>query len=473
VSTLDGGVTFDGRALTLSALSLRADEATLQIDGTVSVLVEQPSFDVRATGTADVERLARWAMAERQRPGGSIVFDVRAHGPFGEPVADIHATSARLTWQRINVTDVSLQSHVTAESAEIQTAQLAIAGGRVTAKAQVPFNPADAHVIAGWTGIDAASLVTTVAGAVGTTPTGTLSGNLEFTGPLAQVSRWSATVRMHAEGGATRTGRIAVPGDTSVQLANGRWSIQARHRVGSTVPLVLTAGGELNEAAIGQLDVKRTPRRRLDERAAGRAHAAHCRGDRSGGSAAFRRHRFGAVKLGGRLSAPTIDADVQALDLASMQFKIDRLRASAAGELATPKLSFQVDAPSAVVADEQLTDVRAAGELAGNALTISEFTASQTGNPGRVRLAGTYNLKTQQYDASADLTQWTVVATTERPLAVQLDGCSVVRVRSNSRTGQVRCARRSCPGMVRQSAISSPTLTLTVQPPTFGRARPI
>jgi uncharacterized protein involved in outer membrane biogenesis len=232
VSTLEGGATFDGRALKLSAVSLRADEASIQTDGTVSVLVEQPSFDIRATGTADVERLARWAVAEGERPGGSIAFDVRAQGPFSEPVADIHATSARLTWQRITVTDVSLQSHVTADAAEIQTAQLAIAGGRVTANAQVPFSDADAHLTAGWTGIDAASLITTVAGAVSTTPTGTLSGDLEFTGPFAQMSRWSATARLHADGGATQRGRIGIPGDTRVQLTKGRWNIDARHRVG-------------------------------------------------------------------------------------------------------------------------------------------------------------------------------------------------------------------------------------------------
>src|SRR5262249_29185962 len=189
------------------------------------------------------------------------------------------------------------------------------------------------------------------------------------------------------EGGATQKGRIAIPGDTSVQLANGRWSIEARHRVGSTVPLVLTAGGELNEAAIGnstlsgRLDVDWTnvpPAVRM-LRAAGVIDV-----DDPLLSAGI---VSATVKLGGRLSAPTIDADVEALDLASMQFRIDQLRASATGELATPKLSFQVDVPSAVVADEQLTDVRAAGELAGNALTIGELTASQTGNPGRVKLA--------------------------------------------------------------------------------------
>jgi hypothetical protein len=109
------------------------------------------------------------------------------------------------------------------------------------------------------------------------------------------------------------------------------------------------------------------------------------------------------------------------VDLASAQFRIDELRVSAAGELATPKLSFEATAPSAMVADEQLTDIRAGGELAGNVLTIGGVTASQAGNPGRVTLAGTYNLRTRQYDASAGVTQWTVAATTERPLAVQLD----------------------------------------------------
>src|SRR6185503_15849853 len=116
-----------------------------------------------------------------------------------------------------------------------------------------------------------------------------------------------------------------------------------------------------------------------------------------------------------------IDADVHALDLASMQFNVADLRATASGELATPKLVFRVDAPSAVVADEQLTDVRVGGGLAGNVLTIGALSASQAANAGRLRLAGTYNLRSQQYDATADVIQWTIVPTADRPLAVQLD----------------------------------------------------
>ncbi len=71
VTMLEGGAAFDGRALKLAAVTLRSPEASLRIDGTLSLLVKDPSVDVRATGTADVERLAAWGMADGERPRGS------------------------------------------------------------------------------------------------------------------------------------------------------------------------------------------------------------------------------------------------------------------------------------------------------------------------------------------------------------------------------------------------------------------
>src|SRR5689334_744197 len=123
VTSLDGDVAFDGRALTLSSVSLRADEGSLQVDGTVSLLVRDPSLDVRAAGTADLERLASWGIEAGERPRGSLAFDVRAQGRFTDAVADVHATAARINWQRISLTDVLLQSRVTADTADVQTAQ--------------------------------------------------------------------------------------------------------------------------------------------------------------------------------------------------------------------------------------------------------------------------------------------------------------------------------------------------------------
>jgi hypothetical protein len=150
---------------------------------------------------------------------------------------------------------VLLQSRVTADAADVETAQFTLAGGRATAKGQVPFTDADAHLTAAWTGIDAYALTNALAGPLQTAPTGTLSGDLETSGPLAHLAQLAATVRLHATGGVTQRGRISIPGDTRAQLANGHWDLRARHRAGGTLPIVLMAGGQLNDEVIGNSTV--------------------------------------------------------------------------------------------------------------------------------------------------------------------------------------------------------------------------
>src|SRR2546426_5213412 len=193
VTTLDGGASFDGRALKLTAVMLHAPEASLTIDGVLSLLVKDPAVDVHATGTADVERLARWGMQEGELPRGTVALDVRATGPFASPNADIRATSDSLSIPsgadssrpRVVLTDVTLKSHVNAEVANIEEAGLTFAGGRVTARGEVPFAGADAHLNASWRGIDATALTTAVAGPIDLAPAGALSGELSAVGPLA------------------------------------------------------------------------------------------------------------------------------------------------------------------------------------------------------------------------------------------------------------------------------------------------
>ena len=188
VTTLEGGASFDGRALKLTAVSLRSPEASLAIDGVLSLLVKDPAVDVHATGTADVERLARWGITEGDLPRGTVALDVRATGPFAGPVADLRVMSARLQWQQITLTDVALTSHVTADQANIEGADFTIAGGRVAVKGEIPFAGADAHLNASWQGIDATTLTTALAGPIDMAPTGALSGQLSAVGPLAEIA---------------------------------------------------------------------------------------------------------------------------------------------------------------------------------------------------------------------------------------------------------------------------------------------
>jgi outer membrane protein assembly factor BamA/autotransporter translocation and assembly factor TamB len=442
ITSLDGGAAFDGRALKLAAVKLRSPEASLDVDGVLSLLVNDPAVDVRATGTADVERIARWGIAGRDLPRGTIALDVHATGPLASPQADIRATSSSLSIpisaagargdrgsgradlpsRRLLITNVALHSHVTADKAAIEGADFGVASGRVTAQGEIPFGDGDAHLSGSWRGIDAATLTTALAGALELAPTGALSGELSAAGPLAEMAKWSADVTLRAEGGSTGRGRLAIPGTTRIQLGDGRWRIDARHRAGGTVAVALVAGGEVNRAdpgnstLSGQLDVADTnvpPLLRLLRT----LDVADIPEDVvSGGTLSA------SVKLEGRIAMPGIDAEIHALDLAGMQFRIGELLAHVTGELTTPRFAFTAGAPSAIVADEQVSNLRLAGRLDAHVLEVETLTASQAVNGGELSASGTYDLRTERYDARATVSHWTVAPTVDRPLAAQLDG---------------------------------------------------
>ena len=390
ISTLDGGAAFDGRALRLTAAALRSDEASLLVDGVLSVIAKDPGVDVHATGTADIARVARWAMEENDLPRGSIALDVRASGPFAGPTVDARLTSSRVDWQQITIGDLSVNAHVTTDSADLRNADFTIAGGRVNAKGQIPFASADAHLSASWRDVDAARLTAALAGALQIAPSGTLAGDVSMSGPLAEPSAWAAEATLRADGGVTGRGRVSIPGDTRLQVSGGRWRIDAHHRVGDTVPIALVAGGMLNNAEIGNSTVAGTA-------------------------------RINGVTLPSllRLLRTLGIADIDAATVSS-----DAISAvlTLSGRVAAPLVAFDATVPSAIVADQRLGGVTLAGQLNGDLLKLDDLSASQAGNPGRLSMAGTYNLRNEQYDAALTLTRWLIVPTPDRPLAVQLDG---------------------------------------------------
>ena len=418
VSVLDGGTAFDGRALKLSKVQLTADEGSAQLDGTLSVLVEEPSVDLHAQGAASLDRLGRWGIDGGELPRGAITFEAHAMGALAAPVTDLHITSPRVTSSSgtLAVTDVAAALRVTMASADVGDLRFVFAGGRVAGKALIPFDDSPAHLTASWSGVDATSLTTALAGAVEIAPTGTLSGDLEAAGPLAQLSQWSATARLRADGGTTRRGRVAIPGETRLRLAGRRWRIEGHHRFGNATPVAIAAGGLLDERIIanssiaGRMDVAETnvpPLLRL----LGTIGLAQIADDIvSAGTASA------TVRLSGRLSAPEIDADITGQDLAGARFSIAEARASVSGQPAAPRLAFEVRADSGIVVDQQLVNMHVSGQLNGDVLKVDSVSASQAVNTGRLSLAGTYNLRTEQYDARLDVMGWNVVPTTDQPL---------------------------------------------------------
>ncbi len=459
VSALDGGAAFDGRALKLSAVQLRLDEGSARLDGTLSLIVSDPAVDLHATGTADVERLARWGIESGQLPRGSMVFDAHASGVLANPVTDLHVRSSRLTWSGgadlrplddargrpdpsttlgvtpslprsepvegrgplFVVTDLSATSRVTTVSAQIQEIRFGLASGQVSGTATLPFDDSAAHVSASWSGIDATMLTTALAGAVAVAPSGTLSGDVQAAGPIARLPQWSADVRLRADGGVTRRGRIAIPGETRLQLADGRWRIDARHRAGGVVPITAAAVGRVDESAIanstiaGRLDIGDTGVPALTRLLRVTGMAATSGDLMTAGTLQAN------VMLAGRVESPDIDAHVMARDLAGPQLRVAGIDANISGQPLRPRVTFAARAPAVTLADQPLTDVRASGRLAGNLVEIDTLAASQGAGPGNLSLAGSYDLRTERYGLTVDVANWHVVATGNQPLDGEVD----------------------------------------------------
>ena len=54
----------------------------MRVNGTIALIVLDPSLDLRVRGTGDAERMSAWAIAEGERPRGTVAFDLHASGPF-------------------------------------------------------------------------------------------------------------------------------------------------------------------------------------------------------------------------------------------------------------------------------------------------------------------------------------------------------------------------------------------------------
>ena len=456
VSTLDGGAAFDGRALRLSNVQLRADEGSARLDGVVFLLVRDASVDLRATGTADVERLARWGIENTELPRGTVAFEAHATGVFATPVTDLQISSPRLTWSsgaesgglRLIVADLAATSRVTTAGAEVQDMRFSFAGGKVTGKAQIPFDDSAAHVTASWSDIDATSLTTALASGVDVAPSGTLSGDLDAVGLLARLAQWSATARVHAEGGTTGRARVAIPGDTRLQLADGRWRIDARHRAGDVVPLALVAAGELDEGAIpnstiaGTLVVSETNVPALIRLLRLTGIAAAPEAVVTAGTLEA------SVALGGRLGTPEIAASIRGRGLAGSQLSVGAIDAMVSGQPLRSRLMFSTRAPSLTLADQPLSDVQASGRLAENLVRIDTLSAGQAEGPGSLTAAGNYDLRSEHYDVTLDVMRWNVVAATDQPFEGQVEATfrGAGSVSEPLGNGSLRIARASWSG---------------------------
>jgi uncharacterized protein involved in outer membrane biogenesis len=84
LSSLDGGVAFDGRNVRLTGLDLATREASLRLDGALALLVEEPRADLRFSGRGDLAGLLRIA-PDPPPVTGMVAMEGTVAGPFSAP----------------------------------------------------------------------------------------------------------------------------------------------------------------------------------------------------------------------------------------------------------------------------------------------------------------------------------------------------------------------------------------------------
>ena len=438
ISRLDGGASFDGRSLRLTGVELRADEGSLQADGSLLLIAGDPAVDVTIKGTGDLARLARWGMPDGDVPEGSLAFAGRVTGAIGDPQADLTMATDRATFQRLVVTAASGEALVTFAGADIRLLEFGFEGGRVTASGRLrsgsaPFDPgARGTLAAAWTGIDAGALVRAMAPGSTVVPSGVIAGELSAEGPVSDINRWSGTGRLHAEPRGNAPGRISVAGDARLRLAEGAWRMDGTQVLGGAAPVTVALRGRLAgrpegrplqqgsegrplQTVAGTVRLNQTDLPRLLNALRVTNLATVPAGVVTAGAVDAQ------VELSGTIDDPRMRARVHVRGLAGEQIEAAEVDGEVTGQPLTPRLQFTLTSPRAVIAGQEAHDIRALGGLAGNVATVSELFASQPSTSGLITGTASYNLESGEYKASLEGTQWQLVATDAQPLAGRLN----------------------------------------------------
>ncbi len=419
ITRLDGQATFDGRTLHVSELQADAPEASLRASGALTLIASEPSADLQLTATGNVERVARWAIAEGELPRGSAAVEARISGPLATPQAELRVTSTALSWQRIMLNNLSAALSVNADTAEVTDARFDINGARVTATASVPFaSDTPANLRAMWSGLDVAATTRMLAPGAAASPAATASGTLEWQGTLSAPDRGRATIDLRLAPGRNTARRLAVGGDVRATLRDGLWSVDGRTLIGGVAPMTIAGRGRLPAVGSDALTIDEGTVRVastalpaliavLQNTALVELSDVHV----TDGAATA------DITLRGAMTDPDVMATASVDHLAAGQIDVASAQISVSGRLREPELQFILTAPAATVAGQHLDNVRSTGRLAGSLLRLDELAVAQPDGSGTLLATGTYNLDTEEFAVSAYGSNWEIAQTDDIPFS--------------------------------------------------------
>lgn len=394
LAVLESALGFDGRDVRFDDFRLEAPEGHLELNGTLALLRRAPSIDARVSAEVDLARAAQWGVTDPPVVGGLVRLTAAVRGPLERMSADVTLASGRVAWAGVDVTDVAVEARADAEAVTITQARFGVAGGQVSATGALAFGLRVAELEASWREVGIEPLVARVATA-GVSPTGRASGELAASGSLDGFERWTARAGLRIGQGRNGEGRLSLPGETRLEMADGAWRLNARHLVGGALPIDASLQGRFRSEDVsaspidGELRLASTG---VDEiaRVLSTAGLALADADQVSGAVAAR------VVVGGTFGQPT--------------------------------LRFETDSDRLTLVGQPFENVRARGLASLSRVEIESVTADQppvdgqSPTTGRLEASGGYDLTRGTYDVAAMLTGWRLLPTPDLPFSAAIDG---------------------------------------------------
>ena len=246
MTTLDGGVTFDGTAVSVESLTLEAPEARIQLDGIVSLLAGDQHVDVRYQGRVDAERLAPWIGLD-PLPSGHVAFSGTAQGSLTGPDVTVDIATDDLAWPPVGTLALDAQATISEQVATLESFRAMLAGGEISGDGRLRLDEAESsRVRAEFRDVD----LGTLAGLVPDLPVrlAAVAGGsvtLEWAGQDVTTASGKISTRVRAPAANTRA--LGLAGELDLELARGIWKLSIDQRIADAVAVRGEADGRLAE----------------------------------------------------------------------------------------------------------------------------------------------------------------------------------------------------------------------------------
>jgi hypothetical protein len=249
VSTLEGGLAFDGTALSVDALTLQAPEARLRLDGTLGLLADEQRIDMRYEGRLDAARIAPWVGLD-PLPSGHVAVSGTAQGPLAEPDVRLEVSTDGLAWSTLGALSLDARAAMSGSSVALESFRARLAGGEVTGAARLQFGAeGTSNVTARFQDLNLGTLASVVPDLpvrVASVAGGDVA--LEWTGQDLATAEGKILTRLRAP--TVQRGAMGLEGQLGLELARGAWTLTLDQRVADTIVL---RGGATGRLAAGNI----------------------------------------------------------------------------------------------------------------------------------------------------------------------------------------------------------------------------